>query len=187
LTAWADDAGMMTQQLGFNILTAPLAAIDRRALSQAWYSALRLAGAGRPPHASSRACAAAPPSVRVMHERESQQCRPCDKADTRAVARQTASAPRAAVAPERRAERSPLARRIERTFLNPLVRPQRATFTVDGTRARVHVTLQTTPAGVRIVAVCSASIRTRVLRALDEARYALGARGISARSDVTGA
>ncbi len=34
---------MMTQQLHVSILAAPLAAIDPRALSQAWYSALRLA------------------------------------------------------------------------------------------------------------------------------------------------
>ena len=34
---------MMTQQLEVSILAAPLAAIDRRVLSQAWYSALRLA------------------------------------------------------------------------------------------------------------------------------------------------
>ena len=34
---------MMTQQLEVSILAAPLAAIDRRALSQAWYSALHLA------------------------------------------------------------------------------------------------------------------------------------------------
>ena len=38
---------MMTQQLEVSILAAPLAAIDRRALSQAWYSALHLARSDR--------------------------------------------------------------------------------------------------------------------------------------------
>jgi hypothetical protein len=40
---------MMTQQLEVSILAAPLAAIDRRALSQAWYSALHLARPDRSP------------------------------------------------------------------------------------------------------------------------------------------
>ncbi len=175
----------MTQQLGFNILTAPLAAIDRRALSQAWYSALHLARAGQASQTQVPARGDASPCVRGIHASESRERSRLEKPDARTIVRQAVSKPRAIAAPERRAERSALARRIERTFLNPLVRAARATFTVDGTRARVHVALQTTPAGVRIIAVCPASIQTRVLRALDEARYALAARGISLHSDVT--
>lgn len=176
---------MMTQQLGFNILTAPLAAIDRRVLSQAWYSALRLARAGQTSHAQVPARNDAWPCAHATRAGHSHERPPLEKADTHTIVRQATSKLRAVAAPERRAERSALARRIERTFLNPLVRTQRATFTVDGTRARVHVALQTTPAGVRIIAVCPASIQTRVLRALDEVRYALAARGISLYSDLT--
>jgi len=82
-------------------------------------------------------------------------------------------------APERRAGRSPLARRIERTFLDPARPVRRATFTLEGTRARVHVALQSRASGVRLVAVCPAASRAGVARALDQARYALATRGIA--------
>ena len=66
---------MMTQQLEVSILAAPLAAIDRRALSQAWYSALHLAGPdqqGRPflrPHGAKRTLAA---PVKAAPKRDAQ-------------------------------------------------------------------------------------------------------------------
>jgi hypothetical protein len=182
----ADDAGMMTEQLGFSILTAPIAAIDRRALSQAWYSALHLAqtahvapGAFLKPQVSASGSECAARSV------ESRNRTRLLVHDVRSVTHAPARKSQIMPPVERRAERSTLARRIERAFLNPFARPQRATFTVDGTRARVHVALQTTAAGVRIVAVCPASIRSRVSRALDEARFALATRGIVLHADVS--
>jgi hypothetical protein len=179
-----DDAGMMTQQLSFSILTAPLAAIDRRALSQAWYSALRLAQA---PHAQTTLAnvgAEVAGSERSRYVGQLGGREIVEPRDANARSQPATSNPRIAAAPDRRAARSVLARRIERTFLNPISRPRRATFTIDGTAARVHVALQTTPAGMRIVAVCPASIRARVSRALDQARYALAARGIALHTDV---
>jgi hypothetical protein len=180
-----DDAGMMTQQLGFSILTAPLAAIDRRALSEAWYSALHLAQAphAQPALANVRTEAAA--SERSRYTGQPGKRAHVEPHDANARSQSATSKPRIPAAPDRRAARSVLARRIERTFLNPISRPRRATFTIDGTAARVHVALQTTPAGMRIVAVCPASIRARVTRALDQARYALAARGIALHTDVS--
>ena len=176
---------MMTQQVGFSILAAPLAAIDRRSLSQAWYSALHLARAGEAQPVAARGRNDVAMSEQVAgraadsHER-------AGRFKAQSLARVRAQGPRSTsiAAPERRATRSALARRIERTFLHPVARPQRATFTVEGTCARVHVALQTTPAGVRIVAVCPPAVAARVARALDEARYALAARGIALRADV---
>lgn len=174
----------MITQLGFSILTAPLAAIDRRSLSQAWYSALHLAHATKPQSSYGRANAK--PSI---IEDKPRRC----GAPWHAVRLGDRAAPNprkgqgtlgAAAPPERRAERSPLARRIERTFLDPVRENKRATFTIDGTQARVHVALQTTASGVRLVAVCPAAIRVDVARALDEARYALALRGIALRIDV---
>lgn len=176
---------MMTQQLGFSILTAPLAAIDRRALSQAWYSALHVAQTGGTHSEVARARVETPGVERAAHPSERLEPPHVMQRDARASSRPGAVKLRVLASPERRAERSALARHIERTFLNPMARTQRATFTIDGTRTRVHVALQTTPAGVRIVAVCPASIQARVSRALDEARYALAARGITLRSDVS--
>ncbi|HEY1429269.1 MAG TPA: hypothetical protein VGF18_06830, partial [Candidatus Tumulicola sp.] len=44
----------MTEQLRVSIVAAPLAAIDPRALSQAWYSALHLARESRAPLAGAK-------------------------------------------------------------------------------------------------------------------------------------
>ncbi len=176
---------MMTEQLGFSILTAPLAAIDRRALSQAWYSALHLAQGTREPLSSAQPQARAPICDRAPHSLEPRDHERLVERDAHPKPRVPASKSIVAAPPERRAERCALARHIERTFLNPIARPVRATFTIDGTRARVHVALQTTAEGVRIVAVCPASIRSRVSHALDEARYALAARGISLCADLS--
>jgi hypothetical protein len=183
--ARADDAGMMTQQLGFSILSAPLAAIDRRALSQAWYSALHVAQAPHAQPASANVRAEAAASERPHRSGQPAKHANVERRDTSARSHTATSKPRIAAAPDRRAARSVLARRIERTFLNPISPPRRATFTIDGTAARVHVALQTTPDGVRIVAVCPPSIRARVSRALDQARYALAARGLALHADVS--
>jgi len=169
---------MMTQQLGYSILTAPLAAIDRRALSQAWYSALHVARqqaapAARALHAQPARAGAG--DVRSVPERPHRRA-----PDTPVRANGAANASRSgASAGERRAPRSRLARRIEHTFLDPVRRTARATFTLDGTQARVHVALQATTAGLRLIAVCPAPARDGVVKALDQARYALAARGIA--------
>jgi len=176
---------MMTQQLGFSILTAPLAAIDRRALSQAWYSALHLARGSASQPLAPPAHTAVPVRAHTIQTADPLERTRLPESEIAARVCERGSKPDGQVTSERRAPRSALARRIERTFLRPILRAQRATFTVEGTRARVHVALQTTPAGVRIVAVCPAAIQTRVSRALDQARYALAARGIALHADVS--
>lgn len=176
---------MMTQQLGFSILTAPLAAIDRRALSQAWYSALHLAReAVHPlePAAPNKPLAcrdgARPGSSTANGRPASAAC---------ATARHASSAERARDGePERRAPRSRLSRKIERCFLDPVRRTHRATFTLDGSNARVHVALQSGGAAMRLIAVCPPAVRERVKCALEEARYALAVRGIALDLDVHG-
>lgn len=176
---------MMTEQLGFNILTAPLAAIDRRGLSQAWYSALHLAretAHGRAAHAVRDAVPAGRRAPAALPRAGSG-----GSPGAGAVApRRTPPAARVeADERERRAQRSPLARKIERRFLDPVRRVQRASFTIDG-GVRVHIALQTGPAGMRLVAVCPRSARERVRNALQEARYALAARGIALDPRISG-
>jgi hypothetical protein len=179
-------ACMMTQQIGFSILTAPLAAIDRRSLSQAWYSALHLAT-----HGSCERNGEVLPAPRVP-------VRTCERvvavspgphrgrtAAVRIVPPKSHANSRCVPIEERRSSRSRLARAIEGTFLNPArVARQRATFTIDGTRGRVHIALQSGTSGPRLVAVCPATARVRVARALEEARYALAVRGIALRVDL---
>jgi hypothetical protein len=178
---------MMTQQLGFSILSAPLAAIDRRALSEAWYSALHLAHE-RGPSAQFPAVASAHsagPQVFAQREHVSRPVVP-RAAEVASRTKRPDQPTRIAAQSDRRAPRSVLARRIERTFLDPSRRVQRATFSVEGSNARVHVTLQDGPGGLRLVAVCPPVVRSGVVRALEEARFALAARGIALRVDVKG-
>jgi hypothetical protein len=177
--AFAHDIGMITQQLDLCILTAPLAAIDRRALSQAWYSALHLAKEG--PSATTRPPQAEPSVTSVYAPRPRHDgcatTRNMEAATTPLCARR--KSPTAAEPLERRAARSTLARRIERAFLDPARKLARATFALEGTKARVHVALQTNETGMRLVAVCPTTLRAGVARALDQARYALAVRGIT--------
>ena len=176
---------MTTQPFTFDIVSAPVAAFDRRALSQAWYSALHLAKDG-PPVSDARA-------PHAMRAEESPHRPPALQKDARTPHAPETSATRERRAPhrigrfvERRALRSPLARKIERTFLDPRMRATRGTFAIDAGGARVHVALQQTPGGLRLIAVCGARVRERVARALEEARYALAARGIALDTMVDG-
>ncbi len=180
---------MMTQQIGFSVLSAPLAAIDRRALSQAWYSALHCA------RAQGRAARPVPDPLRASVEAEGGAVRAGevdDRSRSHAVATERRAAERcgesrdrcAPNVPERRLARSALSQKIERTLLLPAKRAERATFTVDGTNARVHVTLQGAEGELRLVAVCPPALYARVARALEEARYALAARGLRCVLDV---
>jgi hypothetical protein len=180
---------MMTQQLGVSILTAPLAAIDRRTLSQAWYSALHLAhersaevteGSAR---TVERTNDDSPLSSRVAGAaRVSRDGMSSVQVSGTLARREHRTAVESTV--ERRSVRSPLARRIERMFLDPARRTARASFTLEGTQARVHVALQAVPSGLRLIALCPPAARERVVRALDQARYALAARGVALLTDV---
>lgn len=177
---------MMTQQLSFSILSAPLAAIDRRSLSQAWYSALHLAHDRSAAPSSSSAAETTKSATHFCNPRERTSEQSAAAHEARRAAPDRRDRVRSDATPERRAARSPLARRIERTFLNPARRIERATFVIEGSQARVHVALQHAPGGLRLIAVCPPSVRGGVIRALEEARFALAARGIALHVDVTG-
>ncbi|MHB8146928.1 MAG: hypothetical protein ACYDGM_06670 [Vulcanimicrobiaceae bacterium] len=169
---------MMTQQLGISILSAPIAALDRRALSQAWYSALHLArdrssGVVAPARTQPQTVPGRNAGVGVARRRIG-----TPEATVRALrAGEQASLVRESCA-ERRALRSHLARRIERTFLRPTSSVKRATFRIDGANARVHIALQTSGNRVQLIAVCHRDVRGVVARALAQARFALASRGI---------
>ena len=125
---------MITQQFGFSVLSAPIAATDRRALSQAWYSALHLA---RP---KSVPASGTPEAKHPMQEVEASSVHGRMQttrgyAGTSVIKRhadykETPAARGFDV--ERRAFRSPLARRIEHVFLHPAKAPQRAILSIEG-------------------------------------------------------
>ncbi len=193
----------MTQPTnGVAVLATELPATDRRALSQAWYSALHLAeppprgASARPtPHAPAQ-LAAARGAASEAHDRDSgatargnaardtggrrgDNARRHDGARHDLLATREAGAPRDALARERRAPKSELARRIERGLADRS-RGVPASFAVAAAGGRVRILVRSDGARTRVVAVCAPPLRERVERALAQARFALAARGLRA-------
>ena len=173
----------MQHSHGVAVVATHLAALDRRALSQAWYSALHLAERTVP----ARRNVATPPSLGTPAKTPAAACRGeaghgAPVATSRAV-REPRSAPRSArsdghpTGAERRAPRSELARRIERGVARRRAMDGNAAFAVRAGDARVHIVVRCSGARTRIVAVCSPPLRERVERALAQARFALAGRG----------
>jgi|HubBroStandDraft_4_1064222.scaffolds.fasta_scaffold128654_2 hypothetical protein len=174
---------MMTQRLEVSILAAPLAAIDRRALSQAWYSALHLARRDRclVPARECTPCIVAAPNEPESQD-ETDICRP--RAAERRVQRFAQTKP-LQVTMLSSADRTsvnrgtvPLSQRIERRFAHSASHVRRATFSMGRGAARVHVVLQTNGNVATLVALCRPQMRGLVARALAQARFALATRGV---------
>lgn len=181
---------MMTQQLEVSILAAPLAGMDRRVLSQAWYSALRLAPKVQPitpvrapAHRETGICiqrrsvgGSGPARTGVVTH-----VAPVGRARRTAV-----GVDEAAAILRRPAARSTLAQRIERAFAGAGSPQRRATFSMGRGHARVHVILQTTGARATLLALCRPELRDVVARALVEVRLALARRGIGVEMQAVG-
>jgi hypothetical protein len=173
---------MTTERLEVSILAAPLAAIDRRALSQAWYSALHLDRNQPRPAGQTVKRAHAAATIALQARQRAKHPSLGGKLELRKTKH---SAPRAAqtqLVPN--AVRTvnlrgifPLSRRIERTFLRPEAPVRRATFSLGRGGARVHVILQSNGGTVTLVALCRPEMRELVARALAQARLGLAARG----------
>jgi len=166
---------------GVNVLSVPVAKCDRRALSQAWYSALH----------SRRAIVARSTVVRrrtterpaaIQHGRVLQFA----PSGTQRLAnvRSLASKRLASLVPawqQQPARRASLAVRMEQTFFLHQNAPRQATFTLDDGKARVHVILRRLGQTVHLVALCSAGVREEVARALIEIQRRLRAQGLQLR------
>jgi hypothetical protein len=187
----------VTTPLELSVLTAPIAAIDRRILSQAWYSALGFAqnaeeaGLAAPPRRRSQAAAAeprdkcpptrsVPPSLAPL--RSSRRVRsklgnahPCASRAPHTVVGHSSRGPAAA---RRDPNSADLGERIARKLVVGLHGHTRTTIKLDGDRGRVHVMLQTHRGRMRIIAICPKRFRGRVAQAIDEARNALASQGI---------
>jgi hypothetical protein len=174
---------MMTQQLEVSILAAPLAAIDRRALSQAWYSALHLAHPDRRPVPASEC---APRTVATLGEPQPQAktdlcgARPAEPRVQHFVQTKPLQVAMQSGATRISVNRgiAPLGQRIERRFAHSTAHVKRATFSMGRGGARVHVILQTNGNVATLVALCRPQMRDVVARALAQARFALAARGV---------
>ncbi len=175
-----------TEHLSFSVLTAPLATIDRRGLSQAWYSALyaRENPAPESPLATARTGASdgakRSPAKGIARSGEGARngLPGCER---------LSSVPQIAAQCERRSVRSPLARKIERTVARKRKTASAATFALEGAKGRVQLLLRTSGTNVRLIAICPESAREHVGVALAHARYALAARGIALDARTRGA
>lgn len=176
----------ITQHLEFSVLTAPLAAVDRRGLSQAWYSALYGESASPAQTPPSKTSSGFAPSLHVAAKRPQGQAAEAPK---RPAAFNPAPGRKADVlapngTPERRALRSPLARKIERAFLDPKTRAQNAFFALEGGEGRVQVLLRSHGSNVKLVALCPRKAIKQVAAALAQVRYALARRGIALETEL---
>jgi hypothetical protein len=182
---------MMTHPLEVSILAAPLGAIDRRTLSQAWYSALRLAPHERP------ASGVRSPSRAPDPRRLQRWCRiesfahhsdaPNMPLRPRHLAKRNVGGDDAGEAIRRRPIASPLAKRIQRAFADPSAQVRRATFSMGRGSVRVVVMLQTKGERAALVAICAPEVSATVSRALDEVRATLAARGMAVELKAKGA
>ncbi len=181
ITRFCDDRAMMTQQLEVSILAAPLAAIDRGVLSEAWYSALRLVRQTAPSSAKG-APLRLPASVRVrahaQHVQHSTRDAHVAILRRHVGADKPTTTRRYEVKGNAQRRRRALAERIEHAFARPNPHPKRATFSMGRGNARVHIVLQTKGERTTLLAICRPEMRAVVARALTEARFALGSRGI---------
>jgi hypothetical protein len=167
----------MTTASGVAVVATQLARTDRRALSQAWYSALHLAQttpAARDAHFAAPATArasAAPRGSAPIHE-----VPPAPRTAARPLpARSTTAVPA-----DRRAAPTEAARRLERAVAalarRPAPRPSH-TVAIDG--GRVTLLVRSDRGATRVVALCREPLRATVERALARARFSLAARGMT--------
>lgn len=181
---------MMTRPLEVSILAAPLAAIDRRALSEAWFSALRLVRQAQP-FAAIAPPVRSPADVRVRAHMQNVQQRSCwssvEMRRRHLVLAKAATMCSDEVKGISLRRRSPLAQRIEHVFAHPSSLPRRATFSMGRGNGRVHIVLQTKGERTTLLAICRPEVRVVVARALAQARFALAARGIGIELRDSGA
>ncbi len=167
----------------YSVLSAPLAQIDRRALSQAWVSALHLSQAPNARRATPTPCR----SRKNGGERSSTAHLPSARTasvDERTHALRVDRRAMIIAGGERRSSQSSFARRIVETLLAPRNTARRCTLALDGAKGRVHLLLGGSDRRLHLVALCAPGVRGEVERALREVRYALAARGILATSDL---
>jgi hypothetical protein len=168
----------MTASHPVAVVATSVARTDRRALSQAWYSALHLAE----PHAGSPHAASAGAHANAVGPHAANHTPAAGPAPASGGARQIArplAARGAGALPvlDRRSPATPLAKRIARALVEREPRPAPATLAIKAAEGRVQLLVRSDGAATRIVALCAPALRERVERALAHARFALAAHG----------
>ena len=178
---------MTTASEGVAVIATQLAHTDRRALSEAWYSALHLARDAAPARSAPARGTALPspplsqlpattPASRAQHAAPLSSRAERPKARSRGTA--TTAPSEAAI--ERRRPSTDVTLRIERAVKALGVRrPLPAAHTVDVGGGRVRLLVHNDGRSTRIVALCSPPLRDQVERALARARFTLAAGGFA--------
>lgn len=171
---------MTNASQGVAVIATQVAQTDRRALSEAWYSALHLAREAAPGRPAARAATLTAGAVTTAHTipLAAAQREPATTG-LPVRARREASA-RTGEPFDRRRLPSETARRIERAVAALSARrPVPAAHTVDVAGGRVRLLVHNDGCAMRIVALCSSPLREHVERALASARFALAGAGIA--------
>jgi hypothetical protein len=161
------------------VVATQLPTTDRRALSQAWFSALHLAQPPVTPPTSSAVLPGIPNAVADSRAGESATAQRAvveNPVFRRTAERGPVGAPTLV---ERRAPAGDLSRRMERAIERHLEHAPRrvSAVAVAAADGRVHVLVHTQGGTTRIIALCAPHLRERVDRALAHARFALAASG----------
>ncbi len=169
----------MTTASDVAVVATHLAQTDRRALSQAWYSALHVApGDARAAIRSTRAPNAS--SARVGERAVSALAESDMPGKMPAEARTSRGAGVSSPFVERRNVADASTRRVERAVAALARAPRRTVpHTVALAGGRVTIVIRGDAHATRIVALCSEPLRATVERALAHARFALASRGAS--------
>ncbi len=167
----------------FDLVAAQSPCVDRRALSQAWYSALRLAGhspRARPaPKRDALPCSeqrARPLFARAAPGTAKSPIPLAGRPRGLAPARNLLGTGRARS--ERRAEPSSLAQAITSKLTSS---PRVSRFVVESARGRVTVHVLRRDDRVHLVALCGTAMRADVEKAMAHARFALAGIGVHVR------
>jgi hypothetical protein len=178
------EASTVQNTTGVAVLATHLAVADRRALSQAWYSALHLAERtpARPSASRAGRSGAHEDRTHVTRAPHAATARDGSYRGPSPTSSRTARARHddAALAAERRAPKTVLARRIERALARCVPSGASCSVAVNAAGGRVRLLVRSDATGTRIVAVCSGALRERVERALAQARFALAECGVRA-------
>lgn len=174
---------MMTEQLRVSVVAAPLAAIDPRVLSQAWYSALHVARTT--PNRSVPAQSSPAPSAKALRPPIGAAVRDVRQNGVLASPRPRGVAQSIGLT-DVRSDRMPsrMARGIERALARPQRPPSRAAFVVGDGVARALVVLQSRGDATYLLAICAPERRETIARALAQVRLSLAARGLAFESRV---
>lgn len=156
----------------FDLVTVQSPSVDRRALSQAWYSALHIAG--RSPRA--RCAFVCHPEHQRGTAKWWQGCRgPSLRASATPYARDDKWGERHL---ERRRPTSRLASEIVERVKSNLSATR---FVIESARGRVIVHVVRRDDRVHLAAICGESVRGEVEKALAQARFALAGMGVQVR------